>query len=288
MTCAFLQLPREIRELIYEYALFVQSQYVTPTVCKRIVYTRQRRQSKPGSEPAVKAVERLHLVPYSPPQNSDEFSRMTHIPTCGCRLNVHTNTDSPNCRLPLAYGLITVNRQVYDETFGRFWTRNKLFLPELISVPDLLSHMGQKSSRKIQTVCVSLDTEIPIQDDVFDKAISRLSSRYRGGHLTRIEFVVVNFADQYSNMRAKSYSNYLRKMVYLQHIVAKAYTNTESWSSATKVLMMTAPLIKGMEGKTVPKDMDPIRNPAHMCWEAVSCLDDIWRNTMFVNGKKWV
>ncbi|OBT62518.1 hypothetical protein VE03_07977 [Pseudogymnoascus sp. 23342-1-I1] len=132
-----LTLPREIRDIIWEYCL------VSPTYRVLPIYYRTFPAANPPS-PFVWTATRPSPLPPSANDASYAaalriaFTKALHLVPCA-RI-----TDAPlsPTLLPLAHLLPLVNRQVHAETSGRFWGANTLVLPDYAAGREVLEYLG--------------------------------------------------------------------------------------------------------------------------------------------------
>jgi hypothetical protein len=142
MPTSFLDLPREIRDIIYEHALISPTGYITPVPDKS--------------------------------SHSPRFSIHTAVePNSAADSNktILSNNNVLSLSLPRTCG------QIYAETEGLFWTNTFLF-PDLTTLTRTLKSMGQVPSRQIKSISVNLH---PRHWRALPKAFALLTSRARHG-----------------------------------------------------------------------------------------------------------
>ena len=162
MPNSFLNLPREIRDIIYEYALISRTGYITPIPDKSSRSPRFSVHTARELEPAAHSNEIIL---------SDDNTLSLSLPrTC---------------------------RQIYEETSGLFWSNNTFLFPDLPTLTRTLKSMGQIPSRQIRSISVNLH---PRDWRAIRKALALLTSRARHGcfenlhlDLHRSEFGVLTY-----------------------------------------------------------------------------------------------
>lgn len=198
MPASFLELPREIRDIIYNYALISPTGYVAPFLCKKLPRVPPRQ--KPGRKGHVKCLEkptiRLHLVPCESASNPGTSVHKTSDQAlqCGCRLS----TPTMGAELPLAFSLPRTCRQIQAETEGVFWEHNTICFPNIGKFPEIMRHMGQTPSRKIRSVQLTIDPA-RLMSEAFARATKKLASRTRFGDMEHIEVALLGFSKMFRN-----------------------------------------------------------------------------------------
>lgn len=179
----FLDLPREIRELIYDYI------FLSPKSSSRALVS---------FLPNYKSL-RGKTVP--------SFDLLTNpidvFPSLGRRIN----GIKP---IIISLSIVRVCRQTYEETHGRFWAENTLYFPDglgstfrwrkkrLLSVCPTLKAMGQIASRFITNIY--LDMSAPTSSGLayhdLSRVLNTLASRSRHGHFKCLElsWLTYNFS----------------------------------------------------------------------------------------------
>lgn len=218
---SLLDLPREIRDIIYDYALISPTGYVTPFLCKKVPHIPARK--KPGRTDSPKAnfqpYVRLHLVPCESayyPGSSVHTSSNPDL-ECGCSL---PDTISGH-ELPLAYSLPQACKQIQAETDGVFWKHNAICFSNTQTFPVIMKHMGQTQSRKIRGVQLTIDP-IHLNAEGFARAIKKLASRTRLGSLERIEVAAIGFSHWFRNGSIQDAIEDSMRNSVLCHALAKA------------------------------------------------------------------
>ena len=143
MPTSLLDLPREIRDIIYDHALVSPTGYVMPFSSRR---------SQPPRFSIYTASDHAE-----PDHDSVCFSSDDHV---------------------LSISLQRTCRQVYQETAGLFWSNSFLFIDPPIAARTIKS-MGQISSRQIKSISVSVE---PQDWKTLPKLFALLTSRARHGH----------------------------------------------------------------------------------------------------------
>jgi hypothetical protein len=166
MSTSFLDLPREIRDIIYEHVLISSTGYVAPILDKS---SRSLRFS-------------LHTA------NGDEPSRNE---TTDRNKIILSNNDVLSLSLPRTC------RQIWQETDGIFWSNNAFLFEDPTAMTRTLKSMGQVPSRRIETISFRLNNR---HWRVLPKAFALLASRARHGSfqklhldLPRKEFAVLTY-----------------------------------------------------------------------------------------------
>jgi hypothetical protein len=176
MPTSFLDLPREIRDYIYNHALTSPTGYVVAQISKNMdpssnpLSCRQssvsKKVTKPPSPPRKPQAVRLRIFPYNPSSYSD-FARKREQ--------------------PLATALPLVSRLLYLETKDILWANNTLVLPRVSNARQILKHMGQKPSRQIQRVILQVRFDLKYSNagltHILNSALRSLHSRCRCGKL---------------------------------------------------------------------------------------------------------
>ncbi|KAH8601659.1 hypothetical protein B0O99DRAFT_588847 [Bisporella sp. PMI_857] len=169
MPAAFLALPRELRDLIYDEVLISPTGYVTPSP-----------------------------IPISSKASKISFrrSRFTILMTTLTHDNVRP-TESPNGNVMVTISINRVCRQVYNETRHVFWRKNIFYFQTPLALTTTVKDMGQISSRLIQRITLSFSiSDAKIKS--LAKAFRLLASRSRYGafqtlelNIARKEFIAI-------------------------------------------------------------------------------------------------
>lgn len=240
MLLTFLDLPREIRDIVYGHALISPTGYVTPFLCKSLPKLPPRK--KPGRKAPpkadVKPSLRLHLVPCktaADPSSPCHTSRKSAL-ACGCDVS----GTAENHELPLAFSLPRVNRQINAETEGMFWKHNAIIFPNTRTFPIVIKHMGQTPSRHIRRVQITIDPSC-LNAELFGRAIKKLASRTRFGSLKHIEVAAVGFTDWFRDGTFKDATEDTVKHSALCHALAKGQHAEWARESVRRVLLICRP-----------------------------------------------
>jgi hypothetical protein len=172
MPASLLDLPREIRDQIYEYVLISPTGFIEPTL-----------PSRSSSSPS----------PNTPSTTQTRF-----------RLCVRPLADGPlTARIPgysdaevefLSLSILRTCRQIYHETRGLFWEKNTFhfasFYPSHYSpgVVKTLKAMGQIPSRLITRISIHM-SPLTSKYGTFAKVLQVLASRARHGSFRKLELV---------------------------------------------------------------------------------------------------
>ncbi|KAI9050499.1 hypothetical protein LZ554_005661 [Drepanopeziza brunnea f. sp. 'monogermtubi'] len=176
---SFLDLPREIRDEIYNYVLFSPSGLVTPTFTPHYATLKSRRRN-------ITAKTKLHLItnPHDA-RNGDAL-----IP----RSQTRRSWKDKDTRMSISLALPSTCRQIYHETHGLFWDNNTFYFDGLhesgrgLGVVRTLKLMGQTASRLVQRVTIRM-TSSYAEISALRKVLHTLSSRARLGHFRTLELV---------------------------------------------------------------------------------------------------
>ncbi|PBP24022.1 hypothetical protein BUE80_DR005130 [Diplocarpon rosae] len=164
---AFLDLPREIRDEIYDYVLRSPTGLITPTYLPRPNPLKPSRRRKASPQTTRVRLISTPLPPYDPPIRRGMFISLA-LP-CACR-------------------------QIYYETHGLFWSKNTFHFSGFLDsghgpgIVRTLKTMGQTASRLIQRITIQMPLRSH-QYSGFRKVLHTLSSRARLGHFKRLELV---------------------------------------------------------------------------------------------------
>jgi hypothetical protein len=150
----FLDLPREIRDLIYGFAL------TSPT--SRYLVTLQK--SRP--------------IPKLPP---------TSIRLQPCNLFIRRPVRAPS---PPNMALQRTCKQVHAETLEWIWEHNIIVFASVIDTAAILKRMGQQLSRKIRKVVLHIDQGWNQDKSALVRALRMLASRTRKGELREVALVL--------------------------------------------------------------------------------------------------
>lgn len=285
MRCAFLELPWEIRKIIYDYALFGPTRHVTPSICRGIEYKRPRRPSKPGSPPAVTTAKRLHLVPCRVVGNTDSVSVVNDIPACGCMINSKAAAGK-DTDLPVQHLIARVCKQMHNEIIDRPWESNILFFPHPAQIADVLHHMGQRLSRQFRSIKVNICFEASPSPNLLAKAFCKIVSRARHGKVSQLSIVLTNFSKQFEDIHAKSYILYHERLHDLEVLLSKIDTLNWPIKGFKRVLIIKAPLL--VTNELPASTVWTSRNKEHLCWNAMYRIERVWHGEVELNGRRWL
>jgi hypothetical protein len=150
----FLDLPREIRDLIYGFAL------TSPT--SRYLVTLQKNRALPKLPPTS-----IRLQP--------------------CNVFIRRSVRAPS---PPNMALQRACRQVHAETIEWIWEHNIIVFANASDTLVILKRMGQQLSRKIRKVVLHIDQGWNQDKSTLVKALSMLASRTRKGELHEVGLVL--------------------------------------------------------------------------------------------------
>jgi hypothetical protein len=206
MPTSFLDLPRELRDEIYAYALISSSGVVSP-------HWIPPRTSK-------------FLVPKTPPPSTTTTTVSSQL--IG-RFRLYTNPpklcpirgfESETWREKHPYislSLPRTCRQIYEETESIFWELNTFYFSSAnAGVIRTMKMMGQVSSRLITSVIIQMDCGSD-STRLISKTLNVLASRARYGHFRRLELLwdedqfkcLMDLAKQIPMARARQYDELL-------------------------------------------------------------------------------
>lgn len=177
MPTSFLDLPRELRDVIYEHLLISPTGYVTPIVDKRARTLRFNLHTSTGRD------------------------QVTNIPSWGFPARdwkklVLSNSDV------LSLSLLRTCQQIWQETRGIFWSNNTFLFQHPKSMQRTLKLMGQVPSRRIESISCSLET---VFWKSLPKCLALLNSRTRHGSFQKLHLdVALDDLDVYIRWRSSS------------------------------------------------------------------------------------
>ncbi|KFY97847.1 hypothetical protein V500_01891 [Pseudogymnoascus sp. VKM F-4518 (FW-2643)] len=198
-----LTLPREIRDLIWEYCLVSPTHRVLP------VYYR----TSPASDPPSPFVWTATRPSPLPPLADDAsyaaalriaFSKTLHLVPCAPTTEVPL---SPTL-LPLAHVLPLVNRQLHAETVGRFWGANTLVLPDYAAGREVLEYLGPASQgvRRVEMAIGNVWDVERWQGSQVIMTLNQLERLVREGALEMLRLKYVHGVDDGNHSQPKAYS----------------------------------------------------------------------------------
>jgi hypothetical protein len=167
-TC-FLDLPREIRDMIYSYALTSPSGYMAPVLSKHGLSL--------GSSKCNNSRSPSHRLLLIPCNSKGEALHGCEDP----KVLAQRSRDTA-----LASFLPIVNRQIYGETSHLLWGTNALLCTDPKTLVIAMKHMGQAASRRVERVLLRFN---PFYPEDTNKAFSMLASRSRSGRLRDVTLV---------------------------------------------------------------------------------------------------
>jgi hypothetical protein len=175
MPISFLDLPRELRDLIYVHCLESPTGHIIAHLHK-------------SREASSKASSKQHLRgPLKYPRGPPKFSLHLQLQPCDAR----TLAPVP-AALPLAVALMSTCRQIHSETAGILWSRNVLCLEAPESAIQVFKHMGQSASRMVQRVRLYVKAKAgAFREEKLAKSMSMLASRARRGNLHELDVVLM-------------------------------------------------------------------------------------------------
>jgi hypothetical protein len=143
MPLTLLTLPLEIRQIIWGYCLVSPTRRVLP-----VYYSAEEDfiPSFPITWMSIGAIGHARGGSYAAARCS-AFSRTLHLIPCA----LTSATPHSLSRPPLPHYLPRVNRQLYDETSTRLWSKNTFIFPDYATAKELLEHLG-KISLRVQRV----------------------------------------------------------------------------------------------------------------------------------------
>lgn len=181
MPTSLLDLPRELRDQIYDYVLISHTGYVCVVSSNTIRAKRPDKPTRISKNPTLKSSpSRISFVLLTNPLESLQW------PSAGVK---------PKRDLT-SLSIRRVCRQVHDETSGVFWNQNQFYFPDFKSSSDhgtlgvfhTLKAMGQTASRMIVSVRIDMPA-MSLGYRSFAKALNVLASRARHGAFRRLELV---------------------------------------------------------------------------------------------------
>ncbi|KFY76269.1 hypothetical protein V498_09680 [Pseudogymnoascus sp. VKM F-4517 (FW-2822)] len=204
-----LTLPREIRDLIWEYCLVSPTHRVLPVSYSTL----------PAADPPSPLTwTATRPDPLSPSANDASyaaalriaFTKTLHLVPCA------PATDVPLSRtvLPLAHSLPLVNRQLHAETAGRFWDANTLVLPDYAAGHEVLEYLGP-ASQGVKRVEMTIGNVWDVgswQGSQVIMILNQLERLVREGALEilRLKYLV---GDEHSHCRSKAFSLWLYMLI---------------------------------------------------------------------------
>lgn len=185
----FLDLPREIRDIIYAYIFLSPSSASRALVSFLPTYKIQRGKS---TLPIARKSQVSFVLIANPHDVFDSY------------VNQDKKIINP---IETSLSIVRVCRQIHEETHGRFWAENTLYFPNhaaganfrwmnksLLSVSSTLKGMGQTASRFITHIRLDmsgLDREVLHYHDL-PRVLSTLASRARHGQFKYLELSWLN------------------------------------------------------------------------------------------------
>jgi hypothetical protein len=151
MPTSFLDLPREIRDIIYGLALTSSTSHYLLTLYK------------PPPIPRLPSLTSVRFQPCNP-----RFKRSFGL------------TERPNLALQ------RTSQQIHAETQDWIWRHNTILFASANDTIAILKHMGQSASRQIQKVLIRIDVGWNRDKTTLVKALNMLASRTRRGELREV------------------------------------------------------------------------------------------------------
>lgn len=181
MPTSLLDLPRELRDQVYDYVLISHTGYVCVVSNNTAKAKRIDKPARVSKNPTLKSSP--SRVSFALLTNPLEFLQCP--PTA-----VQPERDLTSLSIR------RVCRQIHDETSGIFWNQNQFYFPDFRSSSDhgtlgvfhTLKAMGQTASRMIVSIRIDMPT-ISLGYRSFAKALNVLASRARHGAFRRLELV---------------------------------------------------------------------------------------------------
>lgn len=161
MPTSFLDIPRELRDKIYEYVLLSPTGFLEPIEISRL--------------------ERFpSAIPSSTTSTTHRF--MLNILHPEDRYNIE------NERTSLTTSLLRTNRLIYQECKDLFWQRNTFYFRSAVTLGWTLKAMGQASSRLVEAIKLYQTQEITQRNmRALAKALRLLASRARYGDFKKLD-----------------------------------------------------------------------------------------------------
>lgn len=155
MPTSFLDLPREIRDIIYGLVLTSPTSHYLLTLHKTPPMRR------------LPSITRVHFQPCN-----RHFKRL------------------PTPFTPPNLALQSTSKQIHLEARDWFWNSNTILFSCAEDTIAVLKHMGQSASRQIQKVLINIDKGWHADKTSLVKALSMLASRTRRGELREVTLVL--------------------------------------------------------------------------------------------------
>ncbi|KAL2065628.1 hypothetical protein VTL71DRAFT_3298 [Oculimacula yallundae] len=265
---SFLNLPREIRDEIYNYSLVSPSGFIAPYLLSRPSTLKPQRRVKASKRKSTKNNNKQHYL------ITDPLAFPPHDPaldTADLFLAHKKNSY-------ITLSLTSTCRQIYNETQGLFWKHNTFYFSSInesghsLGISRTLKLMGQTSSRLIQTMTIIMPGQ-STSFTHFRKVLKTLSSRARLGDFRKLEMVweEETFRELLSTIFDSNMEGFLKDLGEL----------TESERFERVVRVPACP--KSLSGKNV--DEDGVRD----AYEVLVYLIHLTvGGTTFCGGELWV
>ncbi|RDW77036.1 hypothetical protein BP6252_05089 [Coleophoma cylindrospora] len=161
MRTSLLDIPRELRDKIYEYVLLSPTGFIEPN-----------------------EVSRLERFPSAIPSST---TSTTHRFVLNI-LHPQDRYNIENAQTYITTSILRTNRQIYQESKDLFWRRNTFYFRSAVTLGWTLKAMGQAPSRLIKAIRLHETQAItPRNMKAVAKALRLLASRARHGDFRKLD-----------------------------------------------------------------------------------------------------